>query len=393
MKTAVVLSGGGAYAAYEVGVMKALFQGASPATEKIPLYSDIFTGTSAGSFNATMMISKPTISSVERVQNLEKVWLNDIADNPQRCGNGIFRFRGDVIPFFDPRCLQPSLSLPWVQIAEDSSFLARDWVQRAVNFVTSQDSAGRRVLELIDLATFVSTDRFNQTLQAVVTLADVRVSNKVLFIAATDFEDGQLKLFTNSDMSEDSGRQMIMASSAIPGFFPPIQIEGRLYVDGGVLMNTPLSPAINAGAEVLHVTYLDPDIKNIPVARLNNTYDVFERALIVKMADTFNRDVEDAMEINQGLQLLGEAQREQLSDSEVKTFVRVANRLRDRIRQGPPYRPLTIHRYHPKADLGGALGLLDFGQKHVLELIQTGFNDAVNHSCVESQCVLPMQSA
>ena len=389
MKTAVVLSGGGAYAAYEVGVMKALFHGDSPATNRTPLFSDIFTGTSAGSFNATMMLSPPGVQSQARVENLENVWLNSIADNPQRCGNGIFRFRGDLLPFLNPTCLQSNPELPFSQVMQDSIFLARDWFQRALNFATSSESPARRTLELIDLATFVSTGQFHSTLQRVVNLADVRASDKQLFIAATDFEDGELKIFTNSDMSDQLGRQMVMASSAIPGFFPPIQIGGRLYVDGGVLMNTPLKPAIDAGAEVVHVTYLDPDIKNIPVARLNNTYDVFERALIVKMADTFNRDVEDALEINQGLKLLAEAQRGSLSDEQMKTFVRVASKLHDRLEQGPPYRQLTIHRYHPRADLGGALGLLDFGHDRMVSLIDTGFRDAVNHNCAESGCVLP----
>jgi NTE family protein len=389
MKTAVVLSGGGAYAAYEVGVMKALFEGTSLATGRTPLGADIFTGTSAGSFNATMMISQPGVPSMTRVQNLENVWLNEIADNPQNCGNGIFRFRGDVLPFLDPRCIQANPGLPFTQIAGDSVFLARDWFKRALNFATSTEAPARRVLELVDLASFVSTEQFDRTLQNVTNFTDVRASDKQLFIAATDFEDGQLKIFTNSDMSDHSGRQMIMASSAIPGFFPPVQIDDHLYVDGGVLMNTPLKPAIGAGAEVLHVTYLDPDIKNIPVARLNNTFDVFERALIVKMADTFNRDVDDALEINQGLQLLDEAESGTLSETQLKVFVRVASKLRGRLEEGPPYRQLTIHRYHPKADLGGALGLLDFDHDRIATLIAVGFNDAVNHDCAESQCVLP----
>jgi NTE family protein len=390
VKRAVVLSGGGAYAAYEVGVMKALFHGASPATAGIPLESDIFSGTSAGSFNATMMISKPGVPSVTRVQNLENTWLDEIADNPKRCGNGIFRFRGDVLRFFDPTCLEANPTSPFAQIAEDSVFLARDWFQRALTFATSSESPARRTLELIDLATFVSTEQFNGTLQRVINLSDVRTSDKVLFVAATDFEDGQLKLFTNSDMSDQWGRPIIMASSAIPGFFPPIEINGRLYVDGGVLMNTPLSPAINAGADILHVTYLDPDIKNIPLARLNNTYDVFERALIVKMADTFNRDVENALQINQGLDLLQKAQRGELfSEKDLQVLIRVVSKLRERLTQQFPYRQLTIHRYHPKADLGGALGLLDFGRDRTARLIQLGFSDAVNHNCAESLCVLP----
>ena len=57
-KTAMVLSGGGAYAAYGVGVMRALFAGESPATGHTPLDPGIYAGASAGAFNAAYMVSQ-----------------------------------------------------------------------------------------------------------------------------------------------------------------------------------------------------------------------------------------------------------------------------------------------------------------------------------------------
>ena len=50
-EAALVLSGGGAYGAFEVGIMKALFAGRSPATRYRPLEAKIFTGTSVGAFH------------------------------------------------------------------------------------------------------------------------------------------------------------------------------------------------------------------------------------------------------------------------------------------------------------------------------------------------------
>ena len=40
----------------------------------------------------------------------------------------------------------------------------------------------------------------------------------------------------------------ILASAAIPGVFPPIEIDGRTFIDGGIVDNTPISQAIDAGA-------------------------------------------------------------------------------------------------------------------------------------------------
>ena len=53
------------------------------------------------------------------------------------------------------------------------------------------------------------------------------------------------------------------------------------------------------------------------------------------------------------------------------------------------YRPLTIHRYHPRSTLGGIFGLLSFESEYVGDLIEQGFQDAVTHNCEESGCIFP----
>src|SRR3954452_15757667 len=45
----------------------------------------------------------------------------------------------------------------------------------------------------------------------------------------------------------------VMASAAIPGVLPPVEWDGRLLIDGGVLENTPISHAIELGAEEIYV--------------------------------------------------------------------------------------------------------------------------------------------
>ena len=65
-------------------------------------------------------------------------------------------------------------------------------------------------------------------------------------------------------MSDYLGPRAILASAAIPGFFPPTEVGAQPFVDGGVVLNTPLLPAIDARADILHVIYMDPDVSNIP---------------------------------------------------------------------------------------------------------------------------------
>jgi NTE family protein len=67
-----------------------------------------------------------------------------------------------------------------------------------------------------------------------------------LSVLATDVEHGQKKVFTNGDIA-----LAVRASAAIPIFFSPVMIEGKLYADGGLVENVPVSPLIEAGADII----------------------------------------------------------------------------------------------------------------------------------------------
>ena len=45
----------------------------------------------------------------------------------------------------------------------------------------------------------------------------------------------------------------MLASAAMPGVYPPVEIEGRLYTDGGVSNNVPIAPAVDMGATTIYV--------------------------------------------------------------------------------------------------------------------------------------------
>ena len=174
---------------------------------------------------------------------------------------------------------------------------------------------------------------------------------------------------------------------AIPGFFPPIEIGAEPYVDGCVLMNTPLSPAIDLGADVIHLIYLDPDIRSIPLSDIRNTLGTIYRMMIIGWAATVNDDVEDARLINLALAAVNRLEEEgTLDEASAESIPRsLARVVRDRTR----FRPLVIHRYHPRDDLaGGAVGLLNFDSQRLRRLIERGFHDAQLHDCKQAGCVL-----
>jgi NTE family protein len=67
-----------------------------------------------------------------------------------------------------------------------------------------------------------------------------------LLITASNISRGSAAVF-----SEGSIRQAVLASTAIPGIFPPVQIDGDWYVDGGIAHGLGVEVAVDAGADVV----------------------------------------------------------------------------------------------------------------------------------------------
>src|SRR2546428_10267168 len=89
-KHAVILSGGGANGAYEIGVMKALFGGhvklgEDPTEGPTKIDPHVFTGTSVGSFNAAFMASRPGQAAATTLNELEDLW-GIRSPEPRRAG-------------------------------------------------------------------------------------------------------------------------------------------------------------------------------------------------------------------------------------------------------------------------------------------------------------------
>lgn len=395
-KEAVILSGGGAYGAYEVGVLKAMLTGKMPQTGLVKIDPDIYTGTSVGAINAAVMVSQRGmgVQASTAVEFLEDAWLNLIADGLRTCGNGAFRFRGDLLRYLTPQCLtNPAQS--FAELNRDSAHLAQDFLKRSLNFFQSRESVETRALEFVDLSAFVSSEPLSQLVSRIISLEAVRRSDKALRVVAANWATGEVKVFENKDMTDEVGYQAILGSAAIPGFFQPQYISGEPYVDGGVVMNTPLKCALQAAATILHVIYLDPDIEKLPLKVLQNTYNTLDRTIVINNATVTNEDIDTAAWINEGLEALERALRgETLSDNDMLDFIRVAGQIEQSFKQGKPYNKLTIHRYHPHHDLGGGgLGILNFNRDRIVGLIERGYSDTVNHDCDESHCILPKQFA
>jgi NTE family protein len=69
-----------------------------------------------------------------------------------------------------------------------------------------------------------------------------------VWISATNLRTGEEHWFSSGSLM-----RAILASTALPGIFPPVAIDGELYIDGGVVNNVPISQAISLGAKRIYV--------------------------------------------------------------------------------------------------------------------------------------------
>ena len=84
-------------------------------------------------------------------------------------------------------------------------------------------------------------------------------------VVAANVLTGQEALLSNGPVVKS-----VMASSAIPGVFPPVRLDGTYYFDGSVASNTPISAALELGAEriVVMPTGYSCEMKSLPAGAL-----------------------------------------------------------------------------------------------------------------------------
>lgn len=397
---AVVLSGGGALAAYEIGVMKALFTGASPATAPSPVDPEIITGTSAGGFNAAFLVSHSATGSLGALRSLEEVWLTRLAGDAFGCSNGVARYRLNPVGLLNPACFLRQPALTMKELTEDLFYLAGDFSQRLNHFFHEPGRLVDRLTIFVNLSSFV-VETFSKVIAETIDFQKIATSSRKLRIAVTDWTTGKVELCSNEQLSMAQAATHVEASAALPGIFPPVRIGDSLYVDGGVLMNTPLNPAIDAGAATIHVIYLDPDPAQIPMPHLSGSMDILSRLLAIAAAATINHDIEHAAAVNRGVEVLRAAATSgQVASDDLHSLLRFAGQsagpslsagpalLQQALAEG--YQQITIHRYHPHSSpLAGIMGLLDFERPNIERLIQRGYDDAVHHNCATEGCITP----
>src|SRR5262249_42089129 len=134
---AIILSGNGAYAAYEIGIMKALIHGMCPATHHRPIQPEIYTGTSVGALIAAMIVAGADESDAAALDNLERLWFTHVAESSIRGTNGIFRLRANPFDYCRPGFYLPNPLTPLLDLGRDTLYFSQEFIKRTAVFLTS----------------------------------------------------------------------------------------------------------------------------------------------------------------------------------------------------------------------------------------------------------------
>ena len=170
-----------------------------------------------------------------------------------------------------------------------------------------------------------------------------------LYITTTNLSKGHKQVFHEGPIS-----RAILASTALPGFFCPVEIDGDQYVDGGVLANLDLETALDLGAtEILAIDLsrcIDGQRPDSMVSLWMQTLDVIQRERVesemARLAPKAHITlIQPGIETSQSLSSFNKV--EQLMD-EGQTFgEEVIDAYREpdgRLQAGLIHKPLHIHR-------------------------------------------------
>lgn len=234
MSTALVLSGGGARAAYQVGVLHAVSR-LLPAATINPF--PIICGTSAGAINALALAAHPGPLR-QRVAGLLRIW----------------------------RDLQPHhvFRTDWLGVARNSLSLAS-----SLFWGGYVPCASVALLDNAPLRTLLERHiRFGH-LEAAIASREL----DALCITAMHYDSGQSVSFFEGPQagwtrSRRRGERTqltldhLLASAAIPILFPAVRIGSSFYGDGALRQLRPLSPALRLGANRLFVVGVSDNLRH-----------------------------------------------------------------------------------------------------------------------------------
>lgn len=295
-QTALILAGGGARAAYQVGVIKAISD-ILPRKSTNPF--DVISGTSAGAINAAVLATRAD-SFYYAASSMTHVWRN--------------------------------FSTEQIYNAAIKDILGNVWrMSRAI-----------RGNDIDEANALLDNSPLRELLHKVIPLDNIQMAIdngflKALCINASEYGTGQSVSFFQGtkDLKEwgRSGRRgeaeaisldHLMSSSAIPFLFPAQKVNGNYYCDGAVRQTAPISPALHLGANkimVIGVKGREIEKRTSPLSQAPSLSNSAGHILNSVFLDSMESDIERLYRINNTIDLIPQSKREQSDLKKVDLLV------------------------------------------------------------------------
>lgn len=364
LRTGLVLSGGGARAAYQVGVLQAVSE-ILPSGTRQPF--PVITGTSAGAINALGLAGRPGTFRY-RARALATMWGSLESESI---------FRTDTLGI-----LRNAASIGWGMLRSSH---ARD---RSLALL--DNSPLRELLEDIVQFTHIERAIANGELEAIGVVAMDYANGR-----STTFYQGQAHIQPWHRSRRHAvpctlGVEHLLASSALPTLFPATRIGDHFFGDGALRQNRPLSSAIRLGADRLFIIgvsdqsehpdecddILPPTIPQVLGQMLNAVF-----------LDSIAADIESLARINALVAQLHASQLDEAGLSDMRLIdtltispsQSLADLARDFIHELPRSMRFFLKRTGSirESGSGGALSYILFEQGYCQRLIELGYADAM----------------
>ena len=213
MKVGLVLAGGGARGAYQIGVWKALKE------LKIDKHISVVSGTSIGALNAVLFCQGD-------LEKANEVWHNISKESVLPINEKDLNIRGFLI----------SLGL------------------KNMNFIKKYMP---KTLEMGNL----SRKGLLDIMDNYINFSKLEKNNKICYAACTEIDSFQPKYFKINDYNEQSIRSILLATSALPMIYESEEFESMKYLDGGMADNVPIQPVYGENCDIIIVIHLSKESK------------------------------------------------------------------------------------------------------------------------------------
>ena len=358
----LVLSGGGARAAYQAGVLSYI-------AEKAPeLHYSIITGVSAGAINAAYLASHTGTQS-QILEGLSRAWCELTLDRVFSTDAGRLRLNG----------------ARWM------------WMLGA-----GGTSLGPKVKGLVDtsplrkfLEARLEPDSIDENIRA--------GRLRALGLTAIDYATGQTITFVHGADDVPTWKRSrrravrahisvdhVMASAALPLIFPAVRIDSDYYGDGSLRQAAPLAPAIHLGADrllAIGTRYREgreeseePQVTGYPPPA-----QILGLLFHTLFMDTLEADAERLVQVNRALSSLAPGSPVPNGLRPIDLFVirpsrdlsKMAEPFRDHLPRSLHFllRGLGVHRIRSS----NFLSYLMFEEPYINQVIELGYEDAMSH--------------